>query len=71
MDTAKLKMSIANIFLNSDLHLPEDLEVRGFVGLKTALSKLDFLSGIGSGVPANMEHSCRCYRYSNTRRTHN
>ena len=50
------------MFLLSDLHLPEDLEVRGFVGLKTALSKLDFMSGIGSGVPDNMEHSCRCYR---------
>nr|CAB3266396.1 protein SMG7 [Phallusia mammillata] len=42
--------------------LPEDLELRGFVGLKQPLSKLDFAAGTESSIPDDSEHSCRCYR---------
>ncbi|XP_076822374.1 uncharacterized protein LOC143468832 [Clavelina lepadiformis] len=43
-------------------YLPEDLDVRGFIGLKVALSKLDFITEAESGIPADMKHACRCYR---------
>lgn len=42
--------------------LPEDLEVRGFVGLRQSLLKLDFVGGYASVVAEKMQHPCRCYR---------
>ncbi|XP_039269297.2 uncharacterized protein LOC120344245 [Styela clava] len=42
--------------------LPEDLEVRGFVGLRQSLSKLDFIGGYESVVAEEIQHPCRCFR---------
>nr|XP_018668909.1 protein SMG7 [Ciona intestinalis] len=42
--------------------LPEDYEVRGFIGLKQALNKLDFQAGLDSNMNEDMQHPCRCYR---------
>jgi len=48
--------------VRTDKPLPEDLEVRGFVGLKQSLSRLDFSSGMEKPIPDGSEHGCRSYR---------
>ena len=47
----------------ADYPLPEDLEVRGFVGLRDPLVKLNFTAGLENGIPDDLQHSCRSYRY--------
>ena len=46
----------------ADYPLPEDLEVRGFVGLRDPLVKLNFAAGLENGIPDDVQHSCRSYR---------